>query len=245
MPGSTFRPLEVRSSGSGPSQLEQFRSAAKEGTPFEELVGLTEVDTGLRNSAMAHLTEDWLKWRDGQLFIDVPAYQKCTLGSANDGRGGDTTQTGEPCYHCVDREMEERIEEFLPAAHKLPDGGDCWAVKSESGYKGRQIPVQEEDTQRIIETYFRIHDRVGSQTAVRAAVKRIAKRAGLFEEGGEDEQDWPTPHDLRDTYGTRLAVKGFTRDEIKTAMGHSSIQQADDYVQMSGIEASQAFDEKW
>jgi hypothetical protein len=42
-----------------------------------------------------------------------------------------------------------------------------------------------------------------------------------------------------------LARKGFDRFEIKAAMGHSRVEQADDYIDLSGRETIEAFDDKW
>lgn len=244
MPGSTYHPLEIVSESGQKSEYEKFREAAKAASPRDELIGLTLSDSGLRCSAMAHLRESWIEWVGDTLIIDVPPYEECIVGSIEDGAGGDRTQTGEPCWWCEERERGEK--DWLPSDHKLPDNGDCWHPKSEAGWKGRRLPIKEEDTQQILTTYFRVYDAVCGQNAVRAAVKRIAKDAGIFVPGeAEGERDWPTPHDLRDTYGTKLALMGFSRDEIKNPMGHASIQQADDYIQMSGVEATKAFDEKW
>lgn len=243
MVSSTYQPLELRSNGDEKTEYEKFREAAKSGTPKEELIGLTLLDTGLRCSAMAHMRGSWIEQQDDVLIIDIPPYERCIVGTSERGSGGDRTETGEPCWFCETRKSADK--DWLPPDHKLPDGGDCWHPKTEAGWKGRQLPIKETDAQNIIETYFSIYDCVGGQNSVRSIVKRIAKRAGIFEPGADGEQDWPTPHDLRDTYGTQLALMGFNRDEIKNPMGHASIEQADDYIKMSGIEATEAFDEKW
>jgi hypothetical protein len=241
MPGSTYKALDT---AGDPSELEQFESAAKSGSPFEEMVGLALPATGLRNGALAHMTEDWLDINSKQLKIDVPYKQECTMGSGTDGgRGGDTTQTGVPCATCKNRVIGERSK-WLPK--RLPDGGDCWVPKSEAGTKGRVLPVPNDDAARVIISWFNTHDRVGTQGAVRGAVKRVAKRAGIFVEAEhEDENDWPCPHDLRDTYGHQLAMNDFNRHEIKAAMGHSRVEQADDYIDLSGREVKKAFEKNW
>jgi len=245
MPGSSYHPLEIESERGKKSELERFREAALNSSPRDEFIGLVAIDTGLRASAIGHMTPEWLDRTGEFTSIDVPAYSKCTIGVDNGGRGGNTTNRGVPCKHCVDRNTEQ---DWLPAKHKLPDGGDCWRPKSLAGYKGREIPLKESDTARIVETYFQIHDMVVGRDAVRNAVHRIAERADLLNHEVDENGDnhyWPNPHDLRDTFGTRCAIKRFTRDEIKAVMGHSSIQQADDYVQLSGRATKSAFDKKW
>lgn len=244
MPGSSYHPLEIESED-GFSELELFRKAAHDSPPRDELIALVGVDTGLRAAAIAHLTENWLDKTGENLVIDVPQYSRCRLGVDNDGVGGDTTKRDAPCSDCERRTVDQ---DWLLGTHRLPDGGDCWRPKSEAGYKGREIPVLEPDTERIIETYFRVHDKVIGQDAVRSAVTRVADRAGIHEtetDANGITHHWPTTHDLRNTFGTRLAVKGFSAREIKSIMGHSSIEQADDYIELSGVKTRNAFKENW
>lgn len=240
MPGSSYKPLDTEGKPGEKSELERFREASKEGPVGEELVGLVLLDTGLRCSALAHMTEKWLNPHGSNFTIEVPMYQKCTLGVGNSGSGGNTTSPGIPCHDCRKRPTNR---DWLPDQKNLPDGGDCWVPKSESGYKGRTIPIKEDDTQQILLSYFQIHDTVATRGTLVNRVKRIAGRAGILIEGGE--RDWPTPHDLRDTYGNRLARKNFDRFEIMSAMGHASVEQAQDYVDLSGRETEAAFDTKW
>jgi hypothetical protein len=242
VPGTTYRPLDREAPRGQKSEIEKFRQAAKESTPREELIGLTALDAGMRGSGIAHLTESWLNLT-GELTIEPPFSQKCRLGSENKGKGGDTTDQGKPCYDCEQRSMDRS---WLPKESTLPDDGDCWVPKTEAGYKGRVIPILNDDTARSLVTYFKVHDTVVTRDAVNKAIKRIAKRAGIFEEdGGTGDRDWPTTHALRDTYGTRLAEMEFSRDEIKVTMGHETIKPADDYVSMSGTHIKSAFDEKF
>lgn len=245
MPGSGYHPLDVTAPQGETSELERFREAAKSGPPVEEYVGLVAADTGLRASAIAHSNSSWFVTEGNELYLDVPQYSECILGTGLSGRGGDTTDVGHPCSDCIDRTTDEP---WLPPQKKLPDNGDCWKPKSEAGYKGRKIPIKEDDTAQIIRSYFAVHDRVMATGNISDVIKRIADRAGLLEvtvnENGSNDY-WPTTHDLRDTFGTMLAEKGFTRDQIKSAMGHEHIDTADDYVELSGRATSNAFDDKW
>lgn len=244
MPGSGYNPLELVAAEEDTSEYRKFRSAAKAGTPQEELIGLTLSDSGLRASGMAHLTDEWLDWRGDTLHINVPQYQKCLIGSNKKGSGGDRSETGdEPCWYCEHRNYKD----FLPPRQRLPDDGDCWHPKTEAGYKGRLIPIIEDETAQILMTYFKIHDTVCGTQSVRNTVVRIAKRAGIYEEWTDEDGDthrWPTTHDLRDTYATKLALMDFTRDEIKNPLGHETIEPAGDYIKLSGRESTRAFS-KW
>lgn len=245
VPGSSYHPLEIESEPKEKPEIKRFREAAHASPPRDELIGLVGIDTGLRASAIAHLSPDWLDHSGEYLSIDVPNSSKCTIGVDNNGRGGNTTDRGVPCSHCVDRNTDK---EWLPAQHKLPDDGDCWRPKSEAGFKGREIPLKGADTAQIVETYFRIHDKVIGRDGVRDAVHRVAKRAGLFEHSVDAQGDnhyWPNPHDLRNTFGTRLAIKGFDAHEIKSVMGHASLEQAIDYIELSGRATKSAFADKW
>jgi integrase len=248
VPGSSYHPLETKSD-EGKSELERFRDAAHDSPPLDEVVALVGIDTGLRAAAISHLHESWLSDNDGTLVIDVPMKQKCKLGNGEEGRGGDTTETGAPCFDCKRR---PNTDDWLPAQSKLPDRGDCFTPKSEDGYKGREIPIHEPDTERAVRDHFRIFDQIAARTAVRNAVLRVADRAGLHEtwtevkdNGEEVTHHWPTPHDLRNTFGTRLAIKGFNAHEIKSVMGHTDIEQAVDYIELSGAATRGAFDDKW
>lgn len=249
MPGSGYSPLTIKVGPDETPEIDLFRSAARESRPLEELIALVGIDTGLRCTGIAHMTEDWLDRSGADLSIDVPQTQRCRLGTENSGKGGDTTQRSVPCYNCKHRNMDK---EWVRAKHRLPDGGDCWRAKSEAGYKGREIPILEDDTERVVENYFKVHDLVAGRRSVRNAVIRVAKRAGIHEtsteemdNGDEITHHWPTTHDLRDTFGTRLALKGFGPHEIKSLMGHSSIEQATDYIELSGAATVQSMKEKW
>lgn len=249
MPGAGYSPLGIQPARSEKPQLEKFQEAAYDSPPLDELVALVGVDTGLRADAIAHITPDWLDLNGEYLSIDVPQVQRCRLGTKVSGRGGDTTERTHPCHHCSDRNMDK---EWVRAAHKLPDGGDCWRPKTKAGYKGREITIKDEHTSSVIQNYFNVYDKVCTRNSVRDAVVRVAKRAGIHETSTEVKDDgtevihhWPTTHDLRDTFGTRLALKDFGPHEIKSLMGHENIEQAVDYIELSGVATREAMKEKW
>lgn len=249
MPGSGYSPLQIEAEPSEKPELEKFREAAHASPPHDELIALVGVDTGLRASAIGHFVEDWNDLTGDGLSIDVPQVQRCRLGTEKSGKGGDTTTKSRPCHDCRNRDMDK---DWVRASHKLPDNGNCWRPKTEAGYKGREISVLEDDTARVITNYFKVHDRVCTRSGVREAVIRVAKRAGIHEtstevrdNGEEVTHHWPTTHDLRDTFGTRLALKDFNAHEIKSIMGHESIEQADDYIELSGAATTKAMRDKW
>lgn len=224
MPGSTYHPLDTAGAY---SEVDRFRDAAKDGDPTDELIGLVLIDTGIRNSAMAHMRRSWVRTNRANPEIVVPRTEECRLGKG-EGKGGDTRNTSEPCYQCRNRP----VKDWLSETEKDAD----WHPKSEAGAQ-RTIPIRDDDTLEILKNYFEVYDQVQGVHTVKDRVKAIAERAG-FERS-------VTPHDLRDTYGTRLAVKGFSPYDIRDFMGHSDIQQALDYIRLSGAQAHETYDDKW
>lgn len=224
MPGKTYHPLDTAGQH---SEVDRFREAAKEGDPTDELIGLTLIDTGIRNSAMAHMRGGWLRLHGSNPQLVVPRTEECTLGTG-EGKGGDTTNATEPCYQCRKRPAKD----WLTEEEKVAD----WHPKSEAG-ANRVIPIRDDDTLQILRNYFSVHETVCGVHTVKDRVRDIGERAGL-------DRD-VTPHDLRDTYGTRLAVKGFSPYDIRDFMGHETLEQALDYIKLSGAQAHEAYDDKW
>lgn len=233
MPGSTYNPLGLSGgyddSGNfqpGPeSQYMRFREAAKDGDVLDELLGLTLSSSGLREAPMAHMRPSW--WYNGpdqRPEIKVPYGETCTVGSGKGGKGGDTTSTGATCYRCLNRADKDFA----------PDSAD-FTPKSEAGV--RPIPIRDEDTVAILDSYFQLHDSVCSQGTVLTRVKKIAERADL------DRR--VVAHDLRDTYGTLLAKKGFGPHKIKRLMGHANLEEAVAYVKLAGRDVQDEYDDKW
>lgn len=230
MPGRTYSPLglsgrfneEGKFVTDSSSEYQRFREAAKDGDVLDELIGLTLTSTGLRAGAMSHMRESWLEL-EGRAQILVPYGESCEMGSGA-GRGGDTSKTGEPCKQCRNRVNK----------NWAPDHAD-WTPKSENGV--RPIPVRDDDTIQILESYFNLHeDVVGIQT-VTTRVKKISDRAGIDRK--------VTAHDLRDTYGTLLAKKNFSPYKIRDLMGHANLEQALDYVKLAGEAVQDEYDQKW
>lgn len=221
MPGKQYHPL--RTSGEN-SEYERFRAAAKDGGPLDELIGLTLLDTGIRNSAMGHMRKGWINLHGDRPEIMVPLAEKCTIGSGP-GQGDTSAVTrGEPCHMCRNR----------PDSDWHPKEGD-WHPKTKNAR--RVIPIRNEDTKRILRSYFDLNDTVGSSDTIISHTANIAERAGI--------ERRITPHDLRNTFGTQLANKGFGPHKIKDSMGHASIKQAQDYIKLSANDLHNEFDDKW
>lgn len=215
---------------------------------------------GLRASAVAHMDESWMDYQNRH--VEIPAYQPCSAG-----RGGD------PCSECVKRlelinadpeavdtyadpldtwdgqgnSLKARARRYRRYAERprlgkrrlnsiLRDHDGMWFPKSGAGT--RPIPIKDDDAWKVLKTWFSAHDSLMvTRQTVGNVVDRIASKSGI--------QRKVEPHEFRHTYGTRLAELGFSAYEIKDAMGHATLQQAEDYVKMSGRRIDDAFDEKW
>lgn len=234
-------------------------------------------NVGLRASALAHMTRDWIDFQDRQ--VTVPPYQECTAG-----RGGS------PCSECkrrvdllragytmsrseVHNELEKptdgslwdsyadpkdtrdgqpaslyaRARRFQRYADRpgvgrtdlkriLRDHDGMWFPKSGAGH--RPVPVKDDDTWSIIQDYFQIRDEVGvTRQTVGNVLTDVARKADLTRS--------VQPHEMRHTFGTRLAAMDFSEHEIADAMGHATTKQARDYVRLAGKRLDDAFTDKW
>jgi integrase len=215
---------------------------------------------GLRASALAHLTEDWINYQEQR--VEVPAFQSCRAG-----------RDGGPCSECVKRleliradpdavdtyasrsdrwagqpnSLKDRAKRFQRYADRpgldkrtletlLEDHRGMWFPKSGEGH--RPIPVKDGDTWNLIQRWFTAYDdlMVTRQT-IGNVVTRVARDSGIRRK--------VLPHEFRHTYGTRLAALDFTAYEIKDAMGHASTAQAEDYIKIAGKRLDDAFTDKW
>jgi integrase len=173
---------------------------------------------------MAHMKPSWWNKQSKQRAqLQIPYSESCELGSGT-GKGGDTSRNGNPCHYCRTRAEKDWA----------PDGAD-FTPKSEAGV--RPIPVRDEDTIQILDSYFSLYENVASQSTVTNRVKGIAERA--------DIQQHVVAHDLRDTYGTLLAKKGFGPHKIKHLMGHANLQEALKYIKLAGEDVHDVYDNKW
>lgn len=222
MPGQTFHPLELYGEK---SEAERFREAAREQEPIDELIGLTLLDTGVRTSEMVHMNPDWLvEGKNKDLGIRVPLGDKCRVGAGPDEEGPNTHKKGKPCFQCKNQ----------PSKSWAPADAD-WRPKTRAAQ--RYIPIKEEDTRQVLSAYFNLNESVASHQTVLKRVKKIADKAKISR--------GITPYDLRNTFGTKLADKGFSAHEIKNLMGHATVEPATHYVKLSSRSMHNTFDKKW
>lgn len=221
MPGKSYHPLELHGEN---SEADRFREAARDGDALDELIGLTLLDTGIRTGEMVHMNPDWRVAGDDNFGIRIPLGDDCRVGAGPAEDGPNTHQKGKVCQKCKDQ----------PEKRWAPDDAD-WRPKTKAAH--RFIPIKEKDTRQVVQAYFDLNNKVVSHQTVLKRVRKIAERAGIPRR--------IRPYDLRNTYGTQLADKGFNAHEIKNLMGHASLEPATHYVKLSSKSMQNSFDEKW
>lgn len=238
--GNRFNPLTVE-------QIDAFHEAALETSdPKEELVGLTLLYTGLRNSAFHHMRADWLeRSEDDELHIVVPDTEICTGGAGKTGKdnedGANLHDRGSPCSRC--RNSTPKWVKSAKGDDEYHD--DLWHPKSKAGAR-RSIPVHEENAAEIIEWWFDANEEVPMlHNAVNRRIDNIRERAGIERSIPPDQKYQITAHDLRNTYGTMLARKDFEDWYIKQILGHSDLSSTQKYVKFVGRDLDNEFSEKW
>lgn len=225
---------------------------------------------GVRASAIAHMTRDWIDFQSRR--VTVPPYQICSAGrggspcsecqkrlellrASPEDVDPDTSPRDGPRSYADPRDtwdgqpnsLYARAKRFQRYARRaglsrqdlrgfLADHQGMWYPKSGSGH--RPVPVKDDTTWSVIKSYFQIRDEVMvTRQTVGNVLRDVARKADLTRQ--------VQPHEMRHTYGTRLAAMGFTEHEIADAMGHATTAQARDYVRLAGERLDDAFTEKW
>lgn len=118
----------------------------------------------------------------------------------------------------------------------VQDHDGMWFPKSGSGH--RPIPVKDDTTWSLLQRFFEYHDELMiTRQTVGNVLRDVARDSDLTRR--------VEPHEMRHTYGTRLAAMDFSEHEIADAMGHATTQQARDYVRLAGKRLDDAFQDKW
>lgn len=175
---------------------------------------------GMRGGEIAHLKEDWIDWHRGMLCI--PRHESCT-----DGRDGGI------CGHC--RGAAKQMVEHNPGLTTDAAEEMMWSPKTEAA--SREIPLEASTRARIVlERYF---ERFDEFQASRGVVNRRVTRAA---EAADDELDAESvyPHALRASCASHFAAKQIDIVSLKSMMGWSSYQTAENYLAESGKRTEKA-----
>lgn len=230
---------------------------------------------GVRASTLAHMTRDWIDFQDRQVMVPAYQECRAGRGGApcseckkrldllRDG----STMTRSEVYQELQKpdgiwksyqdpndvvdgqpaSLRGRARRFKRYANRpglsrtllkdiLAGHDGMWFPKSGAGH--RPIPVKDDDTWTLIQRFFDYHaELMVTRQTVGNALRDVARKSALTRK--------VEPHEMRHTYGTRLAAMDFNAHEIADAMGHETTEQARDYVRLAGKRLDDAFSEKW
>lgn len=198
---------------------------------------------GLRAGEIAHMTEEWIRWRES--MIDIPRHEPC-----DSGRGGSV------CAHCeANLEQSARIatrnsiREHCQSYQQLradpagarergllvePEYSVAWVPKTESA--AREVPFDANTRAAlVVEEFFERYDRwPHSRQSVNRRVNKIARHTD-----GVAVAD-VYPHALRATAATKFADSGLQVFSLKAVMGWSQLSTAKAYISSSGTRTARA-----
>lgn len=116
-----------------------------------------------------------------------------------------------------------------------PEQGE-WTPKTTDA--ARTIPVREPSAVRVMREFFKRNERVGvTRQSITKRVKTVAAETDLRKK--------VTPHVLRHTYGTLIAVRGATPQYIRQTMGHADLSSANAYIRYTGTQLQDEANEVW
>jgi integrase len=203
---------------------------------------------GLRRGELAHLTEDWIDWRNN--MIVVPRHDPCTNGRENgvcgycrqlaDQKAGVATENAlEDAYADL---AQARAAELEPGGGRVYDAmvsadekiARSWSPKTENA--AREIPFDATTRAAIVvERFFeRFDEWPGSAQSVNRRVNRVAE-ACEHVDGGD-----VYPHALRATAATFWSAQGLDVFALKSMLGWADLSTARCYISTNGERTAQA-----
>lgn len=231
-------------------ELDSFLAAADASDGRPEMLGYLLPYSGLRASAAAHMTIDWLNFQREE--IKVPTHRQCSCSECLRRHEKLRTQ-----YDRVDGDLsslEEMNMEKIRSEHDaayLYDINDrlgrrtvreiiedwdtgFWAPKTGQG--ARTIPLRNVKMLNKVRNWFKVHDAIGvTRQTLHSDVVELAEEAGMMRK--------VYPHHLRHTFGTKLASNGANASFIQKVMGHEDIQTSQGYIELSDERLHQQADE--
>lgn len=197
---------------------------------------------GLRAGEIAHMTEDWIQWRES--MIDIPRHEPCDSG-----------RDGSICAHC-----EQNLDQSARIATRNSIAADCedyallrdadtarkrgllvepdyrvaWVPKTESA--AREVPFDANTrASLLVESFFERYDAwPHSRQSINRRVNKIARNTD-----GIAVSD-VYPHALRATAATKFSDSGLQVFSLKSVMGWSQLSTAKAYISSSGERTARA-----
>lgn len=177
---------------------------------------------GLRRGELAHLSEDWIDWRNE--MISIPEHHDCRMG-----------QDGSVCGYC--KQLARQRVDVADGLSMDEALSWMWVPKTEAA--ARDIYFGFDARLKLaIERYFDgAYDRFGaSGTAINRRVKKAAERAP------ELDPDNVRPHSLRATAATYHAGRGLELLPLMQMMGWAQPQTAEIYIGRNGTNTARQLD---
>jgi len=179
---------------------------------------------GLRRGELAHLSEEWIDWRNEMIVI--PDHHQCAKGS-----------DGDVCGYC--RQLARQRVEYADGDLTMDEALEwMWVPKTEAA--AREIYFGFDARVKLaVERYFSnpAYERFeASGTAINRRVKKAAEHAPELKP--EDVR----PHSLRATAATYHAGRGLELLPLMQFMGWAQPSTAEIYIGRSGTNTARQLD---
>ena len=179
---------------------------------------------GLRRGELAHLSEEWIDWRNEMIVI--PDHHQCTKGA-----------DGDVCGYC--QQLARQRVEYADGALTMDEALEwMWVPKTTNA--AREIYFGFDARVKLaVERYFdnRAYERFeASSTAINRRVKKAAELAP------ELKREDVRPHSLRATAATYHAGRGLELLPLMQFMGWAQPQTAEIYIGRSGTNTARQLD---
>ena len=179
---------------------------------------------GLRRGELAHLSEEWIDWRND--MIEIPDHHDCTKGT-----------DGDVCGYC--KQLARQRVEYADGDLTLNEALD-WMWVPKTAAASREIYFGFDARLKLaIERYFDgdAYERYeASSTAINRRVKKAADHAP--ELNPEDVR----PHSLRATAATYHAGRGLEMLPLMQMFGWANPATAEIYIGRSGTNTARQLD---
>ena len=179
---------------------------------------------GLRRGELAHLSEEWIDWREE--MISIPDHHEC-------GKGAD----GDVCGYC--RQLARQRVEYADGALTM-DEALAWMWVPKTAAASREIYFGFDARLKLaIERYFESDAYSRYEASSTAINRRVKKAAELAPELNPEDV---RPHSLRATAATYHAGRGLEMLPLMQMFGWSQPQTSEIYIGRSGTNTARQLD---